>query len=1162
MESLKLVTLNLRGLLKSNSKRHELNELIRNEHIDILLLQETHIHSNSLVNDIKIACQTHKCYFSFGTNNSRGVGIIVFNENIDILQYHHDMDGRLLYIDCTYFDIKFRIINIYAPVNHEERVLFFKDLYKYLTCNHYLLLAGDFNCITDRNLDKIGGNLDKGGVGSDVLRDIADTFAVSDAFRHIDPHSKTTTWCSKDVSCRLDRFYVSNLILNSITSCKNIPFGHSDHDAVKLTLENFSKITFGSGYWKFNNSILEDKAYITSFTKFWALATENLETSLENWDILKSKIKDFTVQYCIKKQKTRFSVIKQLEREYRNLNYHENKSPGDYIDRINALKTQIKEIQEENYRGSIIRSKAKNLNEDEKLSNYFFKREVKRAKSKTITKITEESSQYENSGEILAAFKKFYSKLYSSEDIDQEMCDFFLQDVPKLDPTDVSVCEGHLTKEELFLALKQMENNKSPGSDGLTKEFYFRFFDLLSDWILAVANLAYDVGSLSKSQKMSYITLLCKDKAHSEEMKNYRPISLLNYDYKIISKSICNRMSLVLENIIHPDQVCAVKGRTIFDNLHLLRDIVDYVDQKDLPLAFISLDQEKAFDRVNYDFMFRTLSAFNFGPSLIQWVKTLYSDIKSSVIVNNYISDTFDVTRGVRQGCSLSPLLYVLILEPFAIKVREDPEISGIKLPGSKTEVKVSLYADDSTGICTNDFSIKKLLTWCDRYGKASGAKLNYRKTKGLWLGKWKTRSDHPFGISWADKAKILGIYFGKNVTHDDNWNPIFVKFQKILNSYKQRSLCYKEKVLVINCLAASLIWYPASVILMPGHYLAQFQRAMFLFLWGTTRTEPLKRSVTIRPFLSGGLNVVHIPSKIKALHIKHIIKMLLHENIVHRPFFLYWLGLQLRKLKPDIFDLNAPHADVLPSFYDMCHRNFKDLINDKEFFEKHNDLTKVTSKHIYSFIIDKIADLPNIEKVFPLVDFKSVYKLLHHKFIQKHSRDLLYRIIHEILPVNYIKKSFQLYKFNFCDLCKIKSNIETIEHLFIHCPIATPLIRIVETWLNIITSGKISHITLDLIRLHSFPELESNYHTSICLLVLTELLPVIWFFRCSCKYDRKNYNSYALILSYINRIIIRIKADYLRLPLDEFCKYWIECGKDIFVKRCTDDELDLFVKI
>ena len=245
-----------------------------------------------------------------------------------------------------------------------------------------------------------------------------------------------------------------------------------------------------------------------------------------------------------------------------------------------------------------------------------------------------------------------------------------------------------------------------------------------------------------------------------------------------------------------------------------------------------------------------------------------------------------------------------------------------------------------------------------------------------------------------------------------------------------------------------------------------------------------------------------------------------------------------------------------------MCHTNFKDLINDKEFFEKHNDLTKVTSKHIYSFIIDKIADLPNIEKVFPLVDFKSVYKLLHHKFIQKHSRDLLYRIIHEILPVNYIKKSFQLYKFNFCDLCKIKSNIETIEHLFIHCPIATPLIKIVETWLNIITSGKISHITLDLIRLHSFPELESNYHTSICLLVLTELLPVIWFFRCSCKYDRKNYNSYALILSYINRIIIRIKADYLRLPLDEFCKYWVECGKDIFVRRCTDEDLDLFVKI
>lgn len=99
-----------------------------------------------------------------------------------------------------------------------------------------------------------------------------------------------------------------------------------------------------------------------------------------------------------------------------------------------------------------------------------------------------------------------------------------------------------------------------------------------------------------------------------------------------------------------------------------MKNIIDYCKQKQLPLAFISLDQEKAFDRINYDFLFQTLSAFNFGPSLIRWIKTLYNDVCSSVIVNNHISDPITLHRGLRQGCSLSPLLYVLCLKPFAIK--------------------------------------------------------------------------------------------------------------------------------------------------------------------------------------------------------------------------------------------------------------------------------------------------------------------------------------------------------------------------------------------------------------------------------------------------------------------------------------------------------------
>ena len=173
-------------------------------------------------------------------------------------------------------------------------------------------------------------------------------------------------------------------------------------------------------------------------------------------------------------------------------------------------------------------------------------------------------------------------------------------------------------------------------------------------------------------------------------MKCYRPISLLNIDYKIISKIITVRLGKVLPKIIGIDQTCSVKGRSIFDNLHLIRNIVDYVDQKNLAASFICLDQEKAFDRVSRSYMFDDLTAFGFNSNFIKWVKLLYNDISSSVIVNNHISQAFPIKRGVRQGCSLSMPLYVICFEPFAHKIRNSDDIKGINMPGTTSQVKLS----------------------------------------------------------------------------------------------------------------------------------------------------------------------------------------------------------------------------------------------------------------------------------------------------------------------------------------------------------------------------------------------------------------------------------------------------------------------------------------
>ena len=140
----------------------------------------------------------------------------------------------------------------------------------------------------------------------------------------------------------------------------------------------------------------------------------------------------------------------------------------------------------------------------------------------------------------------------------------------------------------------------------------------------------------------------------------------------------------------------------------MLRNIFDYCycNQKEILACFINLDQEKAFDRVSWEYMFNVLQSFNFAPKFIDFIQVLYTDTESSIIVNNHISKPFPLSGSVRQGCSLSPLLYVLCFEPFILKNQNNINIKGIQVPGSPLEIKMSAYADDNTEILIDDVSI------------------------------------------------------------------------------------------------------------------------------------------------------------------------------------------------------------------------------------------------------------------------------------------------------------------------------------------------------------------------------------------------------------------------------------------------------------------------
>ena len=208
-------------------------------------------------------------------------------------------------------------------------------------------------------------------------------------------------------------------------------------------------------------------------------------------------------------------------------------------------------------------------------------------------------------------------------------------------------------------------------------------------------NYSYEFGELSNSQKQAIITLIEKKGKDKRMIKNWRPISLINVDAKIISKVLAKRLEKVLPFIIHANQNAFVKGRSIFDAIRTIDDMIDYTKRNNLSGFFIAIDFEKAFDTLNFNFLIRTLHKFNFGSSFIHWIRVLYSNVSSCVMNNGFTTAPFMLGRGVRQGDPLSPYLFIIALEILAERIRSDSKIQGFRI--GEEMVKLSLFADDMT---------------------------------------------------------------------------------------------------------------------------------------------------------------------------------------------------------------------------------------------------------------------------------------------------------------------------------------------------------------------------------------------------------------------------------------------------------------------------------
>ena len=447
--------------------------------------------------------------------------------------------------------------------------------------------------------------------------------------------------------------------------------------------------------------------------------------------------------------------------------------------------------------------------------NIFFNLEKRNYNKKTIRELRQEDeSTTTNNKQILDQIEAYFRDLYTSgKTFSQDEYDEFIQhlQIPKLSDEDRDNLEGPLCYEECKNVLESFQNDKSPGEDGFTVEFYKLFYDLLSENLLACLNEVYEKNEFTISQRRGIITLLPKEDGSLLDLHNWRPITLLNVDLKIAAKAIAKRLETVLPNLIHPDQTRFVKERYIGENIRLISDVLDFTKGQNIPGILVALDFRKAFDSLEWPLILMILDAFNFGSSIKRWISTFYTNVESAVLNNGYRTNWFKPSKGVRQGCPLSPFLFILSAELMSIKLRHDPGVKGINLFGN--EIKLSQFADDTNLFCADLISVERALNLVNDFGRIAGLRLNMKKTKAIWLGKWANNKTNPLDMKWIHTpVKILGVHFSYDRRGNDdlNFNLKLRKLQTKLDMWSARSLTLFGRVLITKTLGISQIIYSA----------------------------------------------------------------------------------------------------------------------------------------------------------------------------------------------------------------------------------------------------------------------------------------------------------------------------------------------------------------
>ena len=320
-----------------------------------------------------------------------------------------------------------------------------------------------------------------------------------------------------------------------------------------------------------------------------------------------------------------------------------------------------------------------------------------RTESNTIPSLLDDNQvRHYKTKDINKIMRQFYQKLYSSEcELSEERRKEFLDKVSlkSLAEEQKEKLTAPVTEKEVRAAIPSLKGGRAPGPDGFCPEFYKKLTHLIVGPLTDMYLDSFGIGHLPPTLNLANITLILKKDKPSDICGSFRPISLINVDSKLLLKLLATRLEKLLLSLINTDQTGFIQNRLSLTNVRRLVNIIQYSSQKNHRGLAVSLDTEKAFDRIEWEYLFDVLGRFGLGGEFLKWIKILYNSPQACIVTNGTQLSPFPLCRGTRQGCPLSPLLSALALEPLAEAIRQHKDVHGMMIGG--TTHKIALYADD-----------------------------------------------------------------------------------------------------------------------------------------------------------------------------------------------------------------------------------------------------------------------------------------------------------------------------------------------------------------------------------------------------------------------------------------------------------------------------------